>query len=217
MSNGSTAQKVADLLSTPMEQLLVALGAGIGQAQKELDRHSIEIQKQILEDPVLSQYGLEATWYQIPKTDLELKIAIAMEQPETPPPDRPVLVGGVKQKALVRLWAQPVNARYTNQFSFELQAASTLKLSVVAVPPPGVASIKPNLEESAALAAAKPHLFLDSNGNPEPRISVNFNGGARAWYIVQTSESGDEVTTRAFVKIDDDTGNVIKFTGGPGI
>ncbi len=211
MPNDSTAQKVADLLSTPMEQLLVALGAGIGQAQKELDRHSIEIQKQILEDPVLSQYGLEATWFQIPKTDLELKIAIAMEKAADP-----VLVGGVKQKPLIRLWAQPVNARYKNQFAFDLQAASTLKLSVVAVPPPGVAAIKPNLEESQALKAATPHLFLDAQGNPEPRVSVNFNGGARAWYIVQTSESGDEVTTRAFVKVDDDTGNVLKFAGGPG-
>jgi hypothetical protein len=211
MTNDTTAQQVADLLSTPMEQMLVALGAGIGQAQVELDRHSIEIQKQILEDPLLSQYGLEATWYQIPKTDLELKIAIAMEKQEQSVP-----IGGVKPKPVLRIWAQPMNARYTNQFSFDLQAASTLKLSVVAVPPPGVASSKPNLEESEALQAAKSHLFLDSQGNLEPRVSVNFNGGARAWYIIQTSEKEDEVATRAFVKVDDDTGNVVKFTGGPG-
>jgi len=214
MPNGTPAQQIADLISTPLEELLVALGSGIGRAQAELDRHSIEIQKLILEDPVLSQYGLEATWYQIPKTELELKIAVALEQPA--PKAEPSRVAGVIKKPLPRLWAQPVNARYTNQFSYDIQAASTVKLSVVAVPPPGAAALAPALTEEAALAAALPHLFTDAQGRPEPRVTLNFNGGARAWYVVQTAEQDGTVILRALVKVDDETGRVLEHRGGPG-
>lgn len=215
MPNDTTNQ-ITEVLSTTIEELLTALGSGIGRAQSELDRHSIEIQKQMLEDPVLSQYGLEATWYQIPKTDLELKIALAIEKQEPAAGEKPKLIAGLPLKPLPRLWAQPVNARYTNQFSFDVQAATTLKLSVVTVPPPGSTTGKPALTESGALAAAAPHLFKDASGNPEPRVTVNFNGGARAWYVIQTSESDDTVQLRALVKVDDETGAVTKHTGGPG-
>ncbi|MEJ5328874.1 MAG: hypothetical protein WHT07_01820 [Desulfobaccales bacterium] len=214
MPNGTPAQQIADLISTPLEELLVALGSGIGRAQAELDRHSIEIQKLILEDPVLSQYGLEATWYQIPRTELELKIAVALEHPS--PKAEPPRVGGVIRKPLPRLYAQPVNARYTNQFSYDIQAASTVKLAVVAVPPPGVAAATPALTEEAALAAALPYLFKDAQGKPEPRVTVNFNGGARTWYIVQTAEKDGAVTLRALVKVDDLTAQVLERRGGPG-
>src|SRR2546430_5151587 len=101
-------QQVAELLSVPLEQLLSALGRGIGEAQSALDRHSIEIQHLIDTDPVLGQYGLQATWYQIPSTELDLRIAIAVEQPAAPAGPAPP-----------RLWAQPVNARYANQFGYD--------------------------------------------------------------------------------------------------
>jgi hypothetical protein len=52
MPNGTTAEQPIELISTTVEELLASLGSGIGRAQAELDRHSIEIQKQILEDPV---------------------------------------------------------------------------------------------------------------------------------------------------------------------
>jgi hypothetical protein len=215
MPNETTGEQVAEIISTPLEELIVALGSGIGRAQSELDRHSIEIQKQILEDPVLSQYGLEATWYQIPKTDLELKIALAIDKQYSTPTEQPMLIAGVPRKPLPKLWAQPVNARYANLFSFDVQLATTVKLSVVTVPPPGSETGRPTLSESEVLADALPYLFKDDSGNPQPRVTVNFNSGARAWYIIQTSESDDTVQLRALVKVDDETGNVTKHTGGP--
>ena len=217
MPNETAGKQVVDLVSTTLEELLIALGSGIGKAQAELDRYSIEIQKQILEDPVLSQYGLEATWYQIPKTDLELKIAFAIDKQESPTGNPSPLVAGVQKKPLPRIWAQPINARYTNQFSFDLKGATTLKLSLAAVPPPGTTTVKPTLSEPDVLKAALQHLFKDAEGNPEPRVTMNFNSGTKAWYVVQTAESETgEVLLRTLVKVDDDTGVTTKLKGGPG-
>ena len=216
MPNGTTVEQPIELISTTVEELLASLGSGIGRAQAELDRHSIEIQKQILEDPVLSQYGLEATWYQIPTTELERKIALVIESTKASTQNPSLMPSGQEKRPLPECGPEPVNARYKNQFSFDFQAASTIKLSVVAVPPPSSGTSRPNLDESAVMAASMPYLFKDEEGNPEPRVTVNFNSGAHAWYIVQSSESGDVVQLRALVRVDDETSVVTKRTGGPG-
>jgi hypothetical protein len=216
--NGAT-QPLAEQLSTPLEEVLVALGSGIGRCQKELDRHSIETQRLIDEDPVLAQYGLEATWYQIPSTELELKVAIALEQTTTPEDGGTLTVpapipGGLRP--VPRIWLQPINPRVQNQFSYDVNAASTITLSVVAVPPPGsAAGGSPRMSRDEVLAIAQPRLF-SQDALPQPsRVTVNFNAGARAWYVVQTVEAEERVTLRALVKVDDDTGAIVRAEGGP--
>src|SRR5262245_44543122 len=105
------AQRVADLISAPMEAVVIALATGIAQAQRELDRQAIEMQREILEDPLLSEFGLQATFYQIPRADLELTIAIALEE-GTPPraATSPRAVAAPLQAArLAQLHLQPVN------------------------------------------------------------------------------------------------------------
>ncbi len=214
MSNGD-AQRIAELLSTPLEQLLVSLGSGIGRAQAELDRHAIATQEMIDEHEVLSQYGLEATWYQIPSTQLELKMSIAMELPSKPPapPVGETVLGLPHWLQLPRLWAQPVNARFVNQFGFDVQAASTVTLQIVAVPPPGPArGGEPASTRDAIFAVARPYLFPkeDTTQAPSGRVTINFNAGAGAWYVVQSEESEGTVTLRALVKIDDASQAVLK-------
>ena len=41
-------------------------------------------------------------------------------------------------------------------------------------------------------------------------MSVNFNGAARLWFVLEYRLNGDVVERRALVVIDDETGNVIK-------
>jgi hypothetical protein len=219
MPNGPAAE-VAELLSVPLEQLVTALGRGIGEAQSALDLHSIDIQRQIDEDPVLAQYGLQATWYQIPSTQLELKVAVAAQEPPRPAgaPPGPVIhrIGGVERPALPRIWAQPVNARYRNQFGYDVTAASTVSLTVVPVPPPNQAAAgRPTRTTEEALAIADPDLAKDPAGQPIGRVTVNYNPGARSWYVLQTQETDDTTTLLRLVRIDDETGTVTKrVTGG---
>jgi hypothetical protein len=213
MPNGTdAANQVAELLSVPLEQLLSSLGRGIGEAQSALDQHSIDIQRQIDEDPVLGQYGLRATWYQIPSTQLELKIAVAVQQrpqPAEQPP--PPLSGFPFPGALPRIYAQPVNARYANQFGYDASAASTMTLTVVPVPPPPPAAAgRPTRTVDEVLAIAGPQLVQGEDGTPRGRVTATFNGGARAWYVLQTDETTDPPTLERMVRVDDESGAITK-------
>jgi hypothetical protein len=109
---------------------------------------------------------------------------------------------------------QPVNARFQNQFSFDTTAASTVTLTIAAVPPPGEAAAgTPELTEAEVMDAARDHL-VDASGRTGVRVTVNYNPGARAWYVVQTEERDDVVTSLTLLKIDDATGQIVKQTGG---
>src|SRR5688572_12022399 len=130
-------QRVADMLSAPMEQIIVSLGTGIARAQRELDRFSLQSQREISEDPLLSESGLQPTFYQIPLAELELSIAIVLEEeprPATPLGTRALSI--LQAAPLRRIHLQLVNATYVNQFSFDVNALSKLKLKIVSVPPP---------------------------------------------------------------------------------
>jgi hypothetical protein len=215
--------QIAEILSAPLEELIVSLGSGVGRAQAELDRHSISTQERILGDPMLAQFGVEATWFQIPNTELELKIAVDLENlaaAETPTgPELPLLEPPTGFPRIVpRLWALPVNPRVQNQFGFDVNAATTVKLSIVAVPPPAGAtpSAPPTSTIEQVLEKARPRLFpADVSRAPDQRLTINFNPGARAWFVVQTDETQTPPRLRSFVKIDDANLAVLETSGGP--
>jgi hypothetical protein len=217
MPNGA---QLADLISVPMEELLVAVGAGIGRAQSEMNRYSIQTQQEIDEDPVLGQHGLQATWYQIPTTDLELRVAVTMESARRPPEVPPPLVGGIRRPMLPTPILQPINAKYRNLFSYDVEASSVLKLTFAAVPPPGpAAAVRPVLTADEALERARKHLVPrdDLSAPPAHRVGVNFNPGARAWFVLQTRETSEGVVELvSLVKLDDQTGDVLRHETGPG-
>jgi hypothetical protein len=107
----------------------------VGRAQRELDRHSIQTQEEILADPELSAAGVQTTFYQIPKVELELTMAISMT-PQTSAEAKSSKEGATIVKPS-KIRVAPVNAYYQNQFGFSAQASSKLKLTIVPVPPPG--------------------------------------------------------------------------------
>jgi hypothetical protein len=194
-----------------MEAAIVGLAVGIARAQSELDRHSIQLQREIDEDPELADLGLHATWYQMPRAELELTMNITLEEDTSTP--GPNLVGPLKASSILaqnRLQAirlAPVNAFYKNQFDFDVNASSKLKLTFVPVPPPVGDSIAPaTMSRDDVVALAKP----DLKNEADTRMSVNFNGAARLWFVLEYRLTGDVVERRALVVIDDETGNVIK-------
>ena len=214
MPNGAP-QRLAELLSAPLEQLLVALASGVGRAQAELDRHSIETQRMIDEDPVLAQYGLEATWYQMPSTQFELKVAVAMEGRGEE--EKGGAVMGPSKLGLPRMWIQPVTPRVQNQFSYDVTAASTISLTMAAVPPPGrAASGTPLLTSDQVLEVSRKELEPrdDTSVQPTGRITLNYNPGARAWYVVQTREEEGKVLLITLVKVEDESGAIVQIRRG---
>jgi len=181
-------------LAAALEEFIISVGRGVAQAQLDLDRSSIEIQKMIDLDPLLSQTGIQATWYRMPRTELEVKVAIAFaDDPQPPPQPFPNALARAQ-----RLFIQPVNARYQNQFRYDANAASTLHMTIVPVPPP--TSGPPNLSEQDVRNIAAPLL----QANPAAQVIVTFTPG-RLWNVIQFTQSNGQTTTTAVVEVNDDT------------
>jgi hypothetical protein len=202
------AQRISDLLSAPMQAVITALGVGIAQAQRELDRYAIQTEQEINEDPLLSEYGLRATWYQMPRTELELTTAVVMEEQTNTEGPAVLQPYGLKQIHL-----QPINAFYTNQFEYDVQASSRIKLAIVPVPPPTAGeAVIPQHDRADVIDIARSGLITEDDGTlrAETRLAVNFNGQARVWFVVQYSLVDNQIQRLALVVVDDDTGQVVR-------
>src|SRR5438128_6991815 len=79
-------KNAAEVFSAPIEGVIVALGKGIGEAQNALDLSSLKMQETIDADPSLARLGLQATWYQFPRVELQLKLALTVVEERTTPP-----------------------------------------------------------------------------------------------------------------------------------
>lgn len=227
--NQNALSNTLEVFSATIEELIAALGKGISDAQRALDLNSIQTQKDIDSNPVASQYGLQATWYQFPRVDLQLKLAVTVTQDQSSP--APLLSSGLRavpagliatQLKPIRLVAQPVSASYATHFSYDAQAASTLSLSIVPVPartPPQVAQAL-DLGTVQALALASPAKFVttkDAQGNAIPadkdgqgnalRFDMSFNAMAGLWYVLQYAPSNPAVKP-VVVAVDDSTKSV---------
>jgi hypothetical protein len=215
-----------EAFSLPVEQFIVALGRGISEAQRALDENSIATQGAIDADPVLAGYGLQATWYQFPKVDLQLKLAITIAAQEATPPSgaaaaptdttpRAASSPALGAARLVSLIAQPVSASYQTQFNYDAQASSTLSLSIVPVPSPRSSSetTAPAQMKAADVqvkALSSPAAFVrDEHGNPIAglRFHVHFNAASRTWYVLQYDPANPAINA-AIVAVDDATGTI---------
>jgi hypothetical protein len=208
------ATKASEVFSAPIQGVIAALGRGIAEAQTALDRGSVQAQDEIDADPQLASLGMQATWYQLPRVELELKLAMTMSEEGAPPRARAIGKGFFKP---VKLIAQPVSASYQNRFNYDVQAASTIKLTVVPVPPAAggqaVAPAKLSPEEVQALALKSSAGFKTTTQSgqtvPDPklRFDVNFNGAARVWYVLQY-DPADPTLKAIVVAVDDVTSKV---------
>jgi hypothetical protein len=211
-----------ETFSAPIEQLITALGQGIAAAQQAMDRNSIQTQELLDTDPVLSQHHLQATWYQFPSANLELKISLSVSQDSSPSVASSAHALGLSRNLLlnpVRIIAQPVSASYQTHFNYDAQAASTITVNIVPVPPPVApdqVTVPPRMQlaavQTAALASGAKFVTPDSSGNAVDskgnalRFDINFNSMARLWYVLQYAPSNSTVKP-VVVAIDDATGS----------
>ncbi|HYT14191.1 MAG TPA: hypothetical protein VEL12_15500 [Candidatus Nitrosopolaris sp.] len=206
MPDGAAAG--VEVLAVAMEEFIVALGRGVAHAQTELDRAAIATQRQIDTDPELSLHGIQATWYQMPRAELEIKVALAFQSAPAPPSGPQLIVPP-------RIWIQPVNARYQNQFRFDATATSTVRLSIVPVPPRTTDALQAPAKFTADVVTALATPLLDKEPGTnlprkDSRVVANFNAAARVWYVLQSVTVQGAVSTLAVVEVDDETGRAIK-------
>lgn len=124
------AEEIDEVLLRPLGDVLAKVGEGVAQAQRAMDLNSLATQTLIDNDPVLSEYGLQATWYHMPEVTLELKMSLTLKR-ET----KTDSAGRVRQSKL-SLLAAPHNARVQNTLGLDVQGTSTVKARIVSIPAP---------------------------------------------------------------------------------
>ncbi len=216
------AEKFTETFTTQIEPIIFALGAGIAHAQRELDHHAIETQREYDEDPFYAEYGFQATFYQIPRADLELSVAIALEESGTESGTEPrgssqpgqIYASDVlKAYGLRGIHVQPVNASYINRFNSNSQLSSKISLSIVPVPP-RVTNVATTPQDVVIQAAMQDDYLVKETGTgklPDGyRLAVNFNAQSRVWFVLEYRMENNEIHRVALVVVDDVTGKVIK-------
>ena len=213
--------KAVEVFSAPIQAVIAALGRGIAEAQMALDRGSVQAQEEIDADPVLASLGMQATWYQLPRVELELKLAMTISEQQggtAPAHTVAALPSTTAFLRPMRLIAQPVSASYQNRFNYDVNAASTIKLSVVPVPPPaaGGAAVAParlSSDDVQALALKSSAGFKtvtqagQTVPDPKLRFDLNFNATAGTWYVLQF-DPADSAAKAVVVAVDDVTSTV---------
>jgi hypothetical protein len=213
------AQTAAERFSAPLDSVIGAVVHGVASAQTAIDRSSLASQQAIDADPELAGKDLQAPWYQLARTDVQLKLAftVAEAPPGAQAPPAPAAAPTATPVAMpimapaMRLIAQPVSAAYQNHFNFNAQASSTITLSLAPVPPPQPTSgavVTPQLsqEEVQALALQSDAGFATQRGTkgaPLPsealRFGIQYNPAARIHYVHQYKPGEPSAATVAAV------------------
>lgn len=216
---------VAETFSAPIEGVIIALGKGLSEAQAALDHNSIKTQEAIDADPVLSRHGLQAQWYQFPRVELQLKLALSVVEQKAAPSAG--LVSGASRALAIdqfaaarpfRLIAQPVNAAFQNHFNYNSEASSVITLSIVPVPAPRAADqatlparMTADQVREAALKSPAKFVMVVIEGvkvpDPKLRFDMNYNSAAGTWYVLQY-DPANPATAAVVVAVDDTIGSV---------
>ena len=120
--------KIDDVLISPLERVIARIGQSIADAQRTLDLNSIATQTQIENDPALRESGLEATWYHMPETEVELKLALNFHREDK-------IKGNKFISRKFRMYGAPLNAAYQNVFKTDVSGSSQIKFKIVSIPP----------------------------------------------------------------------------------
>lgn len=171
-----------EALSAPLGELISSVGRGVAEAQRELDAATIERIRELYasdEDLAveLQRIGYRPTWYHIPEAEAEIAVALSITSEERS-----------EGRPRLKMYGAPLDASYTNRFSYSLTAQSRLKFRVVPVPPSPQAEalvvvpavVGKTVAEARALLSAigVPHRFPDGAADASLITSASVGPGA---------------------------------------
>lgn len=130
-SAGEVRERIEETLN--LSDYLAEIARGVAEAQHALDENSIRTAEELAARGLTLNWGITATWYHIPEVDIELKLAFDMRSLST-------------DQDSSRLICASGNAMYQNTYDFSVNAMSTLKARIVAIPqreisPPDIAQM----------------------------------------------------------------------------
>lgn len=134
MPHPDDPREMMDELSAPIGDLIAHVGRSVAEAQQAIDAQTIENLRRLYADDdvahaALRDIGYRPTWYHIPEATAEMSIALTISG------QRESAGGHGGGRRVLRLYAAPVDATYTNKFDYDLKASSRITFRVVPVPP----------------------------------------------------------------------------------
>ncbi|HMW47312.1 MAG TPA: hypothetical protein PK011_05625 [Marinagarivorans sp.] len=158
------ANIISDVVASPLGEVIAAVGQGVADAQQALDEGSLAKTLEIYSEggsqmlQMLRDIGYNPTFYTLPETTGEVRIALRLGSNQTSVPNGTPQVNaslarqGLNLPALGnKLYATPVDAGYANRFGYQADISAKLTFKIVPVPAPnGVDELRvvPNLVES---------------------------------------------------------------------
>jgi hypothetical protein len=113
---------LSEILVSPIADMVAKLGEAVGIAQAKMDLASLIAQENLgSEHPALAKLGYQVTWYQMPKVLIEMKMTVHYERKS-------------EEDKSPRFFLAPYNAKYKSAFTYAVDGASTLTLTIVPVP-----------------------------------------------------------------------------------
>lgn len=113
------------ILVAPIAAFVRTIAESVADAQRALDRRSLELTAQIQTEPAYSalrDVGYVPTWYTIPEVQAEIKLTFYFEATRS----------AEQQRLLVLPW----NAKTQANSTIREEGTSQLKIRIVPVPPP---------------------------------------------------------------------------------
>lgn len=180
---------LTDALSAPMGELIASIGAGVAQAQRQMDAATLQTLREIAtsDDQLIAlmrAIGYKPTWYHIPEAEAEVAVALTVS-------------GSEETSGRPQVFAAPVDATYSSKFNWQLEASSKLRFKIVPVPAPTMAEalvIVPGVvgrtvgDARAALAAAGATATLPA-------------GALDTWIVTAQTPGAQEFSTTGIVAI----------------
>lgn len=132
-----------EILNAPLPEMVKTLGIGIAQAQRALDKVSMELAKELVDTKVdmggeeysLLSLGFTPTFYQYVDTVLEMKMSVSMSQTTEFGVSTSVSAG--VNVGFVAVSAS-VSASFSQKYQYSAEGSSMLRTKLVAVPNPPV-------------------------------------------------------------------------------
>ena len=128
---------------SPLPGMVKQLGVSIAEAQFAMDQTSLSIAKAMADPDIqglqlggpdsrkycLLELGLTPTFYQMTNVTIEAKIAMSMGSSTE-------FSVGASISGGIGFFAASVNASYSNKYSYEASASSSIITQLTAIPPP---------------------------------------------------------------------------------
>lgn len=193
------ASTQGQVVSLPVEEILLNTAHSVLEAQRVLDAFSLEQEVRIRQEG-LDKLGLAASWYSIPELTFDLKLAFEL---------------GSRGE----LKTQMVDAEYQARYGFNLKASSVLKTRIVATPAnePAGLSLRQTREVLQRVGQLKKVVeAYDSADTPRfevryrPFVTRGYAGGLWYVWLVDTAPTG-EMAVRALAVVDDASGGVLRL------